>query len=78
MKLQTKILALSAVFVADLFFFLFFIGHYPGLFKLILRWLPWQDDIEKGIIILVGFLIAVLTPSGLMYILAKEVQKRIK
>ncbi|MEM2111909.1 MAG: hypothetical protein QXX08_08550 [Candidatus Bathyarchaeia archaeon] len=78
MSLQSKVAALAAILIADLLFFYFFAVYYPKLFELILTWLPYDDSLEKAIIIITGLIIAVLTSTAIIYVLVKNLQKPTK
>jgi len=68
----SKISALAAIFVADLLFFLFFAIYYPEILEVFVRQLPWEDSLEKAIIVISGFVIGVLTSTAIANILIKN------
>ena len=67
MKLQTKIAVLSITLAVDLVFFLLFFEE-----------TPWPDDVEKTIVIVSGFVIAIILSSGIAYILLQRVRETVK
>ena len=75
MSPASKLTALAAILIADLLFFLFFAVYYPEMFGAILRWLPWRDGLEKGILVITGLLIAVVTSTAIVHVLVKTFQK---
>lgn len=78
MGLPRKLPVLLAVLIADLLFFLFFSVHYPETFEVILQLLPWEDNIEKVIMIILGLIIAVSSSTATIHVLMKEFRKMMK
>ena len=75
MGLQSKVTVLAAILIADLLFFYFFGLYYPEVFEIVLQWLPWDDILEKAVMIITGLIIAVLTSTAIIYVLVKNFQK---
>lgn len=73
LTVKFKILALATVLITDLLFFLFFAVAYPGIFQMILGSLPWNDDLEKLIIVVLGLLIAIITTVGVIHFTLKAI-----
>ena len=69
--------ALLTILVADLFFFLFFGVSYPEVFDTILTLLPWEDSIEKALIVISGLIIAVASSAAIMQISIRKVRELI-
>lgn len=78
MRFQYKIAVLSAVLITDLLFFLFFRTYYPEILEYIYRWLPWENNLEKTILVVAGFIIAALSSSAIISLLARALQKLIQ
>lgn len=78
MSLQSKVAVLATVLILDLLFFYFFGIYYPELFETILQWLPYDNSLEKAVMIITGLIIAVLTSTAIIYILVKNLQKPTK
>lgn len=67
MKLPTKIAVLSITLAVDLVFFL-----------LLFEETSWPDDVEKTIVIVSGFVIAIILSSGIAYILLQRVRETVR
>jgi len=78
LSLQSKVAVLAAILIADLLFFYFFGVYYPELFEDVLERLPWENSLEKAIMIISGLIIAVLTSTAIIYVLLKNLQKTTK
>ena len=74
MSPASKFSALAAILIADLLFFLFIGIHYPELFNNLLRLLPWRDSLERGILVIAGLVIAVITSTAIVQVLIKTIQ----
>ena len=72
MRATTKIVALSLILALDLIFFLVLRVYLPQLFNLIFHMMPWSDDLEKFILIIVGMAVAVVCSLGIAHILLKR------
>jgi len=70
----SKFSALAAILIADLLFFLFIGIHYPELFNNLLRLLPWRDSLERGVLVIAGLVIAVITSTAIVQVLIKTIQ----
>jgi hypothetical protein len=70
-----KLSLLSAILLADLFFFLFSTLYYHRIFQIVLEILPWEDTAEEALIIIAGLIIAVLSSTKIISILVKALQK---
>lgn len=75
MRPLSKLSALIAVLVADLLFFLFIGVYYPEVLEFILKLLPWEDSLERMIIILSGFIIAVASSFAIISIVIRGLQR---
>lgn len=75
MRSSSKILALLAILVTDLLFFLFFGVWYPEVFEDLLHWLPWENHLERAILVISGLIIAVLTSIAVVYLSVKHLQR---
>jgi hypothetical protein len=71
----SKISVLSAILIFDLLFFTFSSVYYPEMLILFLEILPWEDKLEKSLMIIVGLVIAVISSTGIINILVKSLQK---
>lgn len=74
MNPASKLSALAAILIADLLFFLFIGIYYPELFNNLLRLLPWRDSLERGILVIAGLVIAVITSTAIVQVLIKTIQ----
>jgi len=75
LSLPLKISFLAMILIADLLFFLFFGVYYPETLETLLQWLPWENNVEKALLIIFGLIIAVSTSTGIIYILVKNLMK---
>lgn len=75
MTLQAKVSLIMAVLIADLLFFLFVRAEYPEVFEAVLERLPWDDSLEEAVIVISGYVVAVLSSSAAIYVLIKHFQK---
>jgi hypothetical protein len=71
----SKVSILSAILIADLLFFIFSSAYYPEMLQLILESLPYEETLEKALIILIGLIIAVISSTAIINILIKTLQK---
>lgn len=78
MTLQAKLSMIAATLIADLLFFLFIRVDYPEILQAILNRLPWEDNLEEALIVILGYIVAVLSSSALIYVLIKHFQKTAK
>jgi len=69
--------ALLTILVADLLFFLFFGVSYPEVFDTILALLPWEDSVEKAIIVISGLIVAVASSAAIIQISIRKVRELI-
>jgi len=76
--LSTKISVLSAILIADLFFFTLSSLYYPEMLQLVLQFLPWDDTLEKAVMIIIGLILAVLSSAAIINILLKSFQNASK
>jgi hypothetical protein len=76
-NVATKISILSAILVADLLFFIFSSIYYPEMLQLVLESLPWEDTLEKALLIIIGLVIAVISSSAIINILIKALKKAV-
>lgn len=75
MNLRSKVAALAAILTADLLFFIFFGVYYPESLETILQWLPWENNMEKAIMVISGLIIAILTSTAIVHVLLKSLRK---
>ncbi len=75
MTLQAKVSLILAILIADLLFFMFVRADYPEIFDAVLEKLPWDDNLEEAVIVISGYIVAVLTSSATIYVLIKHFQK---
>lgn len=75
MTLQAKVSVLAAILVADLLLFSFVRADYPEIFEAALERLPWDDNLEEAVIVISGYIVAVLSSSAIVYVLTKHFQK---
>ena len=75
MSVASKVSVLSAILIADLLFFMFSSIYYPEMLQLILEVLPWEDTLEKAIMIILGLVIAVISSAAIINIAIKALQK---
>jgi len=73
---QSKIAVLVAILLADLLFFMFFSVNYPEILRTFLRQLPWEDNVEKAVLVISGFGIAVLSSAAIVHTIVKNLQSR--
>ena len=78
MSLPLKLSFLAMILIADLLFFLFFGVYYPETLEALLQWLPWGNNVEKALLIISGLVIAVLTSTGIIYILVKNLMRTVE
>lgn len=78
MSPASKLSALAAILLADLLFFLFFVAYYPEILEALLRQLPWDNNLEKAVIVISGFVIGVLTSTAIVNVLIKNFMKTAK
>lgn len=78
MTLQAKVSVLAAILIADLLFFMFVRVEYPGIFEAVLERLPWEDNLEEAVVVISGYIAAVLSSSAIVYVLTKHFQKTAK
>jgi len=74
--LQAKVSLLLAILIADLLFFMLIRADYPEVFEAFLERLPWDDDLEEAVIVISGYIVAVLTSSATIYVLVKHFQRK--
>jgi len=75
LSVASKVSVLSAILIADLLFFMFSSIYYPEMLQLILEVLPWEDTLEKTIMIILGLVIAVISSAAIINITIKALQK---
>jgi uncharacterized protein YacL len=78
LSVASKVSVLAAILIADLLFFTFCSIYYPEMLQLILELLPWENALEKAIMIIIGLIIAVLSSAAIINILLKSFQKASK
>lgn len=78
MSPTSKLSILAAILLADLLFFLFLGIYYPEVLSTVLQWLPWEDSLEKAVLILSGLIIAVLTSTAMIRVAVKALQRTVE
>ncbi len=76
MTLQAKVSLLLAILIADLLLFMLIRADYPQVFEAFLDRLPWDDDLEEAVIVISGYIVAVLASSATVYVLTKHFQTK--
>jgi hypothetical protein len=77
-RFSIKVAALSVILVADLAFFLFFPTALTQYYNQIFQILPWADNLELTIIVIIGLIIAVITSILLVSTIVKKLMKSIQ
>ena len=70
-----KLSILSAILIADLFFFLFLGFCYPETLGVILSWLPWNDSMEKAVLVLSGLVISIVASTAIVWLTLRDLIK---
>lgn len=78
MRLSIKIALLTAILAADLTFFLFFRTYLPQQYNLIFHSLPWSDNFEKTVAIIVGLATALLTALSISHLVVNRFLKSLE
>ena len=78
MRFSVKIAVLSAILAADLSFFLLFRTYFPQDYELVFQKMPWPDDLEKTLAIIIGLVTALLTSFSIAHIMLKRLLKSIQ
>jgi len=78
MKLSIKIALLTAILAADLTFFLFFRTYLPQQYNLIFNSLPWSDNLEKTVALIIGLATALLTALSISNLIVKRLLKSLE
>ena len=78
MKLSIKIALLTAILAADLTFFLFFRTYLPQQYNLVFHSLPWSDNLEKTVALIIGLATALLTALSISNLIVKRVLKSLE
>lgn len=77
MRLSIKIAVLSAILAADLSFFLLFKTHFPHTYEMVFQKMPWPDDLEKTLALIVGLATALFTSILIARIMLKRLLKSV-
>ena len=77
MKLSLKVAALSIILAADLAFFIFFQSTLPEIYEQIFQTLPWSNDLEITIMLIIGLIIAIISSIMLVRTITKYIFKSI-
>jgi hypothetical protein len=77
-RFSVKIAVLSAILAADLSFFLLFRTYFPQDYELVFQKMPWPDDLEKTLAIIIGLVTALLTSFSIAHIMSKRLLKSIQ
>lgn len=75
MRLSIKIAVLLAILAADLSFFLLFKTHFPQTYEIVFQQMPWPDDLEKALAVIVGLVTALFTSILIARIVLKRLLK---
>lgn len=78
MKLSIKIALLTAILAADLTFFLFFRTYLPQQYNLVFHSLPWSDNLEKTVALIIGLAAALLTALSISNLIVKRLLKSLE
>jgi len=78
MKLSIKIALLTAILAADLTFFLFFRTYLPQQYNLVFHSLPWSDNLEKTVAVIIGLATALLTALSISHLIVKRLFKSLE
>ena len=78
MRLSIKIALLTAILAADLIFFLFFRVYLPQQYNLVFHSLPWSDNFEKTVAVIIGLATALLTALSISNLIVKRVLKSLE
>jgi len=78
MKLSIKIALLTAILAADLTFFLFFRTYLPQQYDLVFHSLPWSDNLEKTVALIIGLATALLTALSISNLIVKRLLKSLE
>lgn len=78
MKLSIKIALLTAILAADLTFFLFFRTYLPQQYNLVFHSLPWSDNLEKTVALIIGLATALLTALSISNLIVKRLFKSLE
>lgn len=61
MNVRSKVFLYSIILIVDLLFFVIIGQYYPEYFFLILDFLPFNNEIEAAVIIIIGLIIAIVS-----------------
>jgi hypothetical protein len=78
MKLSIKIALLTAILAADLTFFLFFRTYLPQQYNLVFQSLPWSDNLEKTVALIIGLATALLTALSISHLIVNRLLKSLE
>jgi len=78
MKLSIKIALLTALLAADITFFLFFRTYLPQQYNLVFQSLPWSDNLEKTVALIIGLAAALLTAISISHLLVTRLLKSLE
>lgn len=78
MRLSIKVALLTAILAADLTFFLFFRTYLPQQYNLVFHSLPWSDNLEKTIALIIGLATALLTSIALSRLIVNRLLKSLE
>jgi len=77
-RLSIKIAVLSAILATDLSFFLLFETHLPQTYEMVFQKMPWPDDLEKTLAVIIGLATALFTSLLIARIMLKRLLKSIQ
>jgi len=76
--LVPRIVGLAVVLVVDLLFFVFIGVYYPETFNMLIDSIPWQSQIKKPIIIILGLIVAVASSVAIIDTIIKCMKEIMK
>ena len=77
MRLPIKIAVLSVILAADLSFFLLFKTHFPQTYEMVFQKMPWPDDLEKTLAVIIGLVTALFTSLLIARMMLKRLLKSV-
>jgi hypothetical protein len=66
------------ILAVDLAYFLFFPTYLPEIYDQIFQTLPWADNFEFAVILIVGLVIAIIVSILLIHVIMKSLFKSIQ
>jgi hypothetical protein len=78
LRLSIKVTVLSLILAVDLAYFLFFPTYLQDIYNQIFPTLPWTDNFEFAVILIVGLIIATIVSILLIRIIMNSLFKSIQ